>query len=157
MELTAREDIEAPQEVVFEAVSDFDSFERAILRRGAELRRTDETGGVGEGMCWEVDFAWRGRSRRAELEVVGFNRPDGVAVKGHSGGVEVHFTVDLVALSRARTRMELRADVRATNLPARLLLKPMTLAQAGILKRFRKKVAVFAGKVEDDWSAARRA
>ena len=37
MKLATREDIDAPIEAVFRELSDFDSFERAILRRGAEV------------------------------------------------------------------------------------------------------------------------
>ena len=156
MELTAYEDIEASQEAVFRAVSDFDAFERAVLRRGAELRRIDDLKDAGEGMKWEVDFVFRGRWRKAEVEIVELLHPDRMVAKGCSGGVKVDFIVELVALSRGRTRMSVRADIRATSLPARLLLKPMKLAQSNILKRFRKKVALFAGKVEDDDRTAGR-
>lgn len=157
MELTAREDIEAPQDAVFDAISDFESFERIVLRRGAEVRRTDNQSVAGKGMCWNVAFGFRGRPREADLEIVEFNRPENMLVKGNSGGVEVDFRVDLVALSRGRTRLDIRSDVKATSLPARLLLQPMRLAQSNILRRFRKKIAVFAGKVEDDWQAKSKA
>ena len=151
MELTAREDIEAPLEEVFRAVSDFEGFERAVLRRDADVVRTDNLDVVGKGMCWDVKFGFRGKPRTAQLEIIAFNPPDNMKVLGRSGGVEVDFNVDLVALSRARTRLDITADVAATNLPARLLLQPMKLAHSNILKRFRKKIAVFASKVEDDW------
>lgn len=151
MELTAREDIEAPIDEVFRAVSDFAAFERAVLRRGAEVRRTDEQGSIGAGMRWEVVFAFRGKTRKADLRIVEFNGIDAMKVLGHSGGIEVEFNVELVALSRARTRLDIRAVISANSLPARLLLQPMRLAHSNILKRFRKRVAVFAGKVEDDW------
>ncbi len=157
MELTAREDIEAPIDEVFRAVSDFEAFERAVLRRGAEVRRTDTQGSIGAGMSWDVVFAFRGKTRTAELRIAEFNGIDAMKVLGHSGGIEVDFNVELVALSRARTRLDIRVEISATNLPARLLLQPMRLAQSNILKRFRKRVAVFASKVEDDWQARSRA
>ncbi len=157
MELTAREDIEAPLDEVFRAVSDFDSFERAILRRGAEVSRTDDLLQSGVGMCWDVVFDFRGRSRLAQLQLVDFAAPDGLKVLGHSAGIKIDFQADLVALSRARTRLEILTDVQATNLPSRLLLQPLRLAHSTILKRFRKRVAVFAGKVEDGWQTRRGA
>ena len=54
MKLATREDIDAPIEAVFEQLSDFDGFERAALRRGAEVRahrRADRH--VGAGMAWK--------------------------------------------------------------------------------------------------------
>ena len=151
MELTAREDIEAPLDEVFRAVSDFEAFERAVLRRGSDVARTDTLAVAGKGMCWDVTFDFRGRPRKADLEVVEFNVPDGLKVLGKSSGIEVVFSVELVALSRARTRLDIKADIQATNLPARLVLQPMKLAHASIQKRFRKRVAQFASKVEDNW------
>ena len=151
MELTAREDIEAPLDEVFRAVSDFEAFERAVLRRGSEVARTDTLEVAGTGMCWEVSFDFRGKMRKATLELVEFNAPEGLKMLGKSSGVEVVFNVELVALSRARTRLDIKADIQGTNLPARLALQPMKLAHSSIQKRFRRRVAEFASKVEDNW------
>lgn len=153
MQLTAREDIEAPLDEVFRAVSDFEAFERAALRRGSQVARTDSLEAAGKGMCWDVRFDFRGKRRKANLELVEFNMPEGLKVLGKSSGVEVVFVVEMVALSRVRTRLDIKADIEATNLPARLVLQPMKLAHSSIQKRFRKRVAQFASKVEDNWQS----
>ena len=42
MKLSTREDIEAPIGTVFDAVTDFDGFERQLLRRGVDVTRDDK-------------------------------------------------------------------------------------------------------------------
>ncbi len=154
MELTAREDIEAPLDAVFRAISDFEGFERAILRRGADVVRLDALTAPGVGMCWEVAFEYRKKRRKARVELVAFDRTGGLTMRGISAGVQADFEVALVALSRARTRMDVTATLTPTTLPGRLLLQPLKLAHATMTRRFRQRVAEFAGKVEDSYRKA---
>ena len=41
MNLTTREDIDAPKNVVYSAVTDFDRFERMLMRRGVDVLRDE--------------------------------------------------------------------------------------------------------------------
>lgn len=146
MELTAREDIEAPQERVFAAMADFDLIERQAMRRGAEVVRVAE--GPGKGMAWKVSFRFRGRPREADITLTEFDRPDRMAFHSVTGGLEVDFTLDLVALSPNRTRINVTSVMVPKTLSARLLVQSLKLAKGGMDKRFRKRMAELASGLE---------
>ena len=72
MELTAHEDIEAPQDRVFAMMADFDTIERQAMRRGLDVTRTGD--GPGAGMAWDVAFQFRGKRRAAPIaSPIGWN------------------------------------------------------------------------------------
>ncbi|WP_300519881.1 SRPBCC family protein [Aliiroseovarius sp.] len=149
MKLSTREDIAAPIDTVFAELSDFDGFERAALRRGAEVVRTDGSGMVGVGMTWRAQFPFRSRERVADLTLVEFDRPNGLKVFSQLSGVEAEIVVDLVALSRSRTRMAMSVDMRPKSIPARLMIQSMKLAKSNLTKRFKKRIADYATLIED--------
>lgn len=149
MKLSAREDLSAPIEDVFAQLSDFDAFERAALRRGAEVVRTDSLGKPGPGMAWKAAFDYRGRSRNATIEVKDYGVPDRMRILAVASGMEIEMLVELVSMSRTRTRMNVSTEARARSLAARLLLQSMKLARQNVLKRYRKRIGEFAASVED--------
>ena len=61
MKFSTTEDIAAPAEAVFDAFCDFASFERAAMRRGAEVQRLDHMAVPGVGMAWHAPFDMRGQ------------------------------------------------------------------------------------------------
>ncbi len=148
MQFSAREDVEAPIEEVFRAVSDFDGWERAALRRGAEIARSDELQSIGVGMTWAALFHYRNRDRKADLELKQYEMPNMLRMHAVSSGVETDILVELVALSRGRTRMDISAELKPNSISARLLLQPMKLARGKLTKRFRTRVADFAVSIE---------
>ena len=149
MKFATREDIEAPIDAVFEQLSDFDGFERAALRRGADVVRTDGQGATGVGMVWKTGFDYRGRERHAEIELTGYDAPNGMTFQIQSAGFTVEAVVDLVAMSRARTRMNLAIEAKPKTIPARLMLQSLKLARGSVQTRFRRRVADFAGEIEE--------
>jgi len=148
MKLATREDINAPIEAVFEQLSDFDGFERAALRRGAEVARTDSLQTPGAGMMWRTGFRYRGKDRKVNLELVEFLKPERMRIDGHSVSVNMVIEIDLVAMSRNRTRMNLSLDARPQTIPARLVVQSLKLARQNVLKRFRKRIGEFATDLE---------
>ena len=50
MRFTTKQDIEAPLDFVYRTMTDFEGWERAAMRRGAEVERTDKLTRVGPGM-----------------------------------------------------------------------------------------------------------
>lgn len=149
MQFSAKEDVEVPIDYVFEQLSDFQSFERSALRRGAEVQRVDKKTSIGPGMAWDAAFKLRGKRREIEMELTGYDPPTGMILSSRSDAMGGQLSVDLVALSRGRTRMSLEIDLKPRTLSARLLVQSLKLARASLSKRFRERVATFAEEMED--------
>ncbi|RKF14601.1 SRPBCC family protein [Roseovarius spongiae] len=151
MKFATIEDIEAPIGFVFGEVSDFAALERSALRRGAEVQRTDDLGANGVGMCWDAAFEWRGKQRRTELELVGYEPPNAMRFASASESMNGDLWLDLVALSRGRTRLSMEMELRPQNLSARLLLQSLKLARGNIMRRYEQRIATYARDLEDKY------
>ncbi|WP_425071257.1 SRPBCC family protein [Sagittula sp. S175] len=149
MQLTAREDIEAPLDRVFAALSDFDSVERQALRRGLDVQRTSGPAtGPAEGMTWHATFGFRGKSREADIQLAEFQPPERMVFDSVSGGLKVQMVLDVVALSRTRTRIGVTVEMMPTTLSARLLVQSLKLAKGGMDRRFRDRMKGLARDLE---------
>lgn len=149
MKFSTKEDIEAPIDHVFNEVSDFQAFERAALRRGAEVQRVDSLQAPGPGMSWRAQFKFRGRKREASIEVTQYDRPNALTCAFETGLLHGTLEVDLVALSRNRTRLSVVAELSPRNLTARLLMQSIKLARSSVDKKFRFRIAHFAKELEE--------
>lgn len=144
MKFSAREDIDAPIDVVFDHVRDFDGFERRMLRRGIDVRR-DERVPQGEvGSRWMARTDFRGKPHNVEAELVSLEHDQGYAVELTSSGVRGLAVVDLVALSKSRTRLFVSLELRAETFGARMMMQPLKLARGRLEKGFEDRVASFA-------------
>ncbi|KQI67781.1 DNA polymerase III subunit gamma/tau [Loktanella sp. 3ANDIMAR09] len=148
MKFSAREDIEAPIDVVFASVTDFDTFERQMIRRGAEVRRTDPDGIAGVGSVWDVAFSYRGRARKITATVARMEKPNLLELTLVANGLNGVSTIELLPLSQNKTRMSMAIDLSAKTLSARLLLQSLKLAKSNLTNRFKKRVADFAASIE---------
>ncbi|MDK3017004.1 SRPBCC family protein [Pseudodonghicola flavimaris] len=149
MKFSSKEDIEAPIEAVFAALSEFESFERSAIRRGIEVQRVNENAGIGAGMAWKAAFDLRGKRRNLDLKLVEYTPPTGMRLESESFGLTGDFQIELVALSPKRTRMAITLTLSPKNLSARLFLQSLKLAKANLTKRFKLKAAEFAKSLED--------
>ena len=149
MQFSTREDIEAPIEYVFGVVSDFEGFQRQAMRRGAEVSRCDSLSAPGIGMRWDAAFPFRGKRREIEIEMVEFIPPNQMVFESRMSGMSGVMTVDLMALSRGRTRLDLTIEMKPRSLPAKLLVQSMKLARGSLNKRYKVRVAEFAKTTED--------
>ncbi|MCK4712108.1 MAG: SRPBCC family protein, partial [Marinosulfonomonas sp.] len=75
MKFSTKEDIEAPIEAVFKAVSDFNAFERFALRRGARVQRVDRKTHPQTTIAWDIEFPYRGKKRQLLAELTEFDAP----------------------------------------------------------------------------------
>lgn len=148
MELTAREDIEAPIDYVFTQVTDFPSFERSIMRRGADVERLQGGEGAVVGTKWQVKFVMRGKERKVNAILSEVDAPNGLTLDLRSPSADGSIVIELVALSRARTRLNVTMQAAAKTIPAKLLFQSLRFAQGRTDKRYRAIVATFAEDVE---------
>ncbi|MGB7320097.1 MAG: SRPBCC family protein [Albidovulum sp.] len=148
MKFSTREDIEAPAEVVFEALSDFTSFERTAVKRGVDVARSNPLAEVGVGLSWSLRFPVRGKMRRVMCEMIRFETPSSLGFKGHSNGYELELSLALVALSKARTRLGVEFEVKPRGLASRLMLQSIRLSKATYARRFEARVQKFASDLE---------
>jgi hypothetical protein len=152
--MNAREDVEAPIDFVYQQITDFQAFERRAMRRGAEVLRVDDLKADGPGMAWDVTFMLRGKMREVQLELARLDPPNGLTMVSRAPTMGGHMTVELVALSRNRTRLSLEIELEPRNLTARLLVQSLKLARKTITRRLRKRVAQYALELEERHSRA---
>ena len=148
MEFTTREDIEAPIEYVFDQVTDFSSFERSIMRRGGDVERISGGDSAVVGTKWRVKFLLRGAERVVSAEVVAVDTPNAITIDVTSKSADATLQVDLVALSPARTRLNVSAKAAAKSIPAKLLFQSVKFARSKNKNKFSALVASFAEDVE---------
>lgn len=153
MEFKAHTDIEAPIEFVFDQVTDFSSFERSIMRRGGDVEQLHGSDGAVLGTTWQVKFRMRGKQRTVRAELVRVDAPNGLTVDVTSPSVDGTMIVELVALSRARTRINLTVDASAKTIPAKLMFQSIRFARTKTQKRFTGLVSGFAKEVESRYRA----
>ncbi len=67
-------------------------------------------------------------------------------------GLETDVKIELVALSRTRTRIQFWSGMRANSLSARLLLQSLKLARSSLNKRMAKRMATLRDDLEDRYS-----
>ncbi len=149
MQFSAKQDIDAPIEAVFAAVTDFDGFSTQALRRGAEVQRLDELMGPCAGMAWQVGFDFRGKRRDMRIELLEVIQPSELKVRSATSGLDGHLMLELVALSRQRTRLGVEVELAPKTLSARLLVQSLKLARGSLSKRLRKRLEGFARATEE--------
>jgi hypothetical protein len=156
MKLSGRTDVQAPVEFVFDAISDFDFWERAALRRGAEVTRTDKLRQPAPGMSWMIRFGWRGRERQMHVVLKQLERPQVLAIEGDSPSVEGVASIELVALSATRVRLLVQTTIKPRTLAARLFVQSMRLARGKVAARYDKKLRQLATIIEQRYEDSRR-
>jgi hypothetical protein len=149
MKFSAKEDLEAPIEQVFALVSDFAALERAALRRGAEVQRTDSLRKPGVGMSWTAAFMARGRQRKLEIVTTVFEPPHSMVFDSVAQGLHSEMRVELVALSPGRTRLNVDLELKPKSISARLLVQSLKLGRANLSKKFHLRMADYARDLEE--------
>ncbi len=150
MKLSTREDIEAPIGDVYDAVIDFDGFERQMLRRGIDVARDENCPPPNIGARWQAKVKWRSRQHDVEAELVAVDPGTSYAIESRGAGVVCLAVIDLVPLSKARTRLLVSMDLKPTTLSSRLFIQTLKLTKGSLTKRFKQRVASFAETITSD-------
>ena len=119
------------------------------MRRGAEVRRMDDMTKPGVGMKWAASFKMRGKKRDLEMEMIRFERPNEICLLSSTSGIDGTGQIELLALSRNRTRVSVLFELKPTNLSARLLVQSLKLAKNSLTKRYKLRVAEYARSIKD--------
>lgn len=149
MKFSTKEDLEVPIQTVFKMLSDFNGFERAAMRHGAEVSRTSPDSVNGEGMRWTVMAELRGKMREFDVKLDVYDAPNQMNFSAESKNILGTLLIELVALSRNRTRMRVELDVRPQTLSARLLMQSAKLARNTLNRRYKTRIGHFAEDLED--------
>lgn len=149
--LSTQEDISAPASFVFARLTDYDNLERLALRRGAKVTRS---GQIGVGTTWTAEFRLRGKDRKLKGTLVEYVTDEKLGYEARIKGMEFSFSVELVALSRSRTRMVVSTNAKAKTLTARVLLQSFKLARQRAQKRFANRVSDWAETIKDGYSGS---
>lgn len=149
MKLSTREDIEAPLEAVFASFADTEYWERAALRRGAEVTRTDRLQAVGPGMAWNVGFRFRGKPRRLSVKLTAMEPGQNMAFHVIGSSFDAFVALDFVELSARRTRVNVATEVKPRTLAARVFIQSMKLARSKIERRYEARVGAICNEIEE--------
>ena len=149
MKLIRNEDVEAPIAFVYAALSNFDHWERAALRRGAEVTRLDTLALPGPGMIWNVGFDFRGRRRVVDLRLTTLDPVQRLAFTGQGTSMTGTALLDLVEMGPKRTRIAITVEVEARTLAARLLLQSLKFASAKVNRSFQARTTPLANDLEN--------
>ncbi|MGV6803045.1 MAG: SRPBCC family protein [Ruegeria sp.] len=149
MQFSAREDIQAPIEAVFDMMADFERFERMAMRRGVDVRRTVEVPKPQVGACWTAVFSVRGKPRHVSIELSDYERPGVMRFVSVSKGMSGLTTIELLPLSPRHTRLSIEMSLAARTLPARLLLQSLKLGKSRFRRLFQLRLNEFAREMEE--------
>ncbi len=148
MKITSKTDIEAPLVVVFAALSDFEAWERAAMRRGADVSRTDKMRTPAPGLTWALRFGYRGKDRQFDLKLITLDPAGKLGFSGAGRTLEGGMILDLVGLAPNRTRLVLGVETRALTLGARLLLQTLKLRRATVENKLNQRLVQLARDIE---------
>ena len=156
MKLTSKKDIEGSIDKVWAAMSDFEAWERAAMRRGVEVSRTDTLQRPAVGMAWLTRFIYRGKERKVEVKLTEMSPRTVLGFDAVSSVVEAETRVELIEMSAKRTRIHVSMEVKPRSLGARLFLQSLRLARNKVDRKFDSRIDKLATEMEQRLGAAGR-
>jgi hypothetical protein len=84
-----------------------------------------------------------------QAKIIRFDGPTDLQIDTTASGLNGQTIVELVLLSKNRTRIAITVEMSPQSLSARLLLQSLKLAKSNLTRRFKLRVTEFAEDVED--------
>jgi hypothetical protein len=100
-------------------------------------------------MSWHGEFQYRGRERKADVDLTEYDPPNKLTYLMRAAGLEVQMEIELVAMSRTRTRMNVTLEATPRTIPARLMIQSAKLAKTNIQNRYRRRIAEYCAELEE--------
>jgi hypothetical protein len=148
MKFSTKQDIETPAAYVFAALTDFEAWERAAMRRGADVARTDKMRQAGAGMSWHVAFQFRGRQRKIDLRLLNMIPASKLEFAALSAAIDATTKVEIVEMSAKRARLHVAANITPLTLTAKLFMQSLRLARARADRKFAQRVQTIVTEIE---------
>lgn len=152
MQFVAKEDIDAPIEELFKALSDFEGMERSAIRRGVEVQRKGDISAPAPGLAWDTEFTFRSAQRKVSIKLVKFEPSTEMAFAGEGSGISSDMEVELIALSARSTRLTVTLKLNPKTLAGRLMVQSLKLVRGKVARRFKTRVGDFARMAVDKTS-----
>jgi hypothetical protein len=156
MRLTSKCDIEVPQAFAYQCLTDFAAWERAALRRGAEVERPSGAPLHGKGAAWRLRFAFRGKVRSGVVVLAGLAPSRVAEFTIDSPSLDGTSVIELQMLSPSRTRMKVALEVRPKTLAARLFINTLRLAKGTVTRRFDLRVGQVGAEIAERFRRSQR-
>lgn len=153
MKLRTKEDIEAPLEFVYAALSDFDYWERAGMRRGADISRTDKLRTPGAGMGWKVAFDYHGKARNLAISLMAMEPDQRLTFDAVGKPAAAGLDIEMAEMGPKRTRVVVEIDIKPKTLAARMFMQSLRLAKAKVQRKYEVRIALIAAEIEDRYRA----
>ena len=147
MKLSATQDLNVPQAVVFEHVSDFERFEQIWAERGAPVTRTGD-GPAGVGTVWSTHVSFGGRTFSSNLRLVDFTPPSGFVAIGSASDLSGRLTVSCLAVGEEQTKLTVSIELAAEAWSGRFLLGSLRLGRVQLSHKLRSAVAKYVREIE---------
>ena len=148
MKFSTKQDIETPAAYVFAALTDFEAWERAAMRRGADVARTDKMRQAGAGMSWHIAFQFRGRQRKMDLRLLNMIPSSKLEFAALSAAIDATTKVEIVEMSAKRARLHVTANITPLTLTAKLFMQSLRLARARADRKFAQRVQTIVTEIE---------
>ncbi len=148
MKFSGKTEIQASLNDIFAAFADFDAFEKYATKSGAEVSRIDDLISPGPGMIWDSRFEYRGKRRKATIELIDYNPPESLNFSAVADGFDAVMRIELIRLSAKETRARITFEVQAKSIAARLVLQSARLTKNRLNKRFRERLHRFGHDLE---------
>ena len=86
-----------------------------------------------------------------QAKIIRFDGPTDLQIDTTASGLNGETIVELVPLSKNRTRIAITVEMSPKSLSARLFLQSLKLAKSNLTRRFKLRVTEFAEEVEDHY------
>lgn len=153
MKFKTKEDIEAPLAFVYSALGDFEYWERAAMRRGADVNRTDKLRTAAAGMGWKIDFQYGGKPRNLDVRLLTLEPDQQLSFEAEGAPAMGNVLIEMSEMGPKRTRVAVFLDLKPKTLTARMFIQSLRLAKARVNRKYQLRIAQMAADIEDRYRA----